>query len=279
MKEKTTAGAGAGTPRQAAVARSRPATTRTHDPGCRTLRRGLDLLELLKGAGLEGLRIADICRAMELERAPVYRLLHTLAEAGYVQKLGRFHYVASARAGEPPPGVGSHAIAARMQPVLQRISARLGDAAFLVVREAHISHCIARQLGTHPVQVLPISIGNRQPLGVGAAGLALLAALPDDEVQRVVAQSVSLLQSYGGMSPERLALLVRATRERGRAVVANHATYGVLGVGVAVRSRRGLPVAAVSVASTIERMPRERQKLVAATISDVLNTSFRDGFA
>ncbi len=37
-----------------------------------------------------------------------------------------------------------------------------------------MSHCIARQVGTHPVQILVIQVGTRQPMGVGAAGLALL---------------------------------------------------------------------------------------------------------
>ncbi len=39
---------------------------------------------------------------------------------------------------------------------------------------------------------------------------------------------------------------------------------------MAVRDARGRPVAAVSVATTLARMPRERQQLVARTIRDAL---------
>lgn len=60
-------------------------------------------------------------------------------------------------------------------------------------------------------------------------------------------------------------------------MVANHATYGVLGVGVAVRSRRGMPLAAVSVATMLERMPKARQKLVADTVHKVLDTVLPQG--
>lgn len=247
------------------------------DAGVRTLRRGLQLLDALRAAGWEGLRVIDMCQATGLERAPVYRLLHTLVDMGYVQKLGRFQYALSTRVNLPASNLGSHVIGMRLQPVLEQVSEQLGDAAFAVVREAHISHCIARQLGAHPVQVLPIEIGNRQPLGVGAAGLALLAALPDDEVGRVIEQSQPELYRYGGMTTERLRILVRTTRERGWSVVANHATYGVLGVGVAVRSRRGLPLAAVSVATMLERMPKARQKLVADTVHKVLDTVLPEG--
>ncbi|AVS76140.1 IclR family transcriptional regulator domain-containing protein, partial [Paracidovorax cattleyae] len=53
-------------------------------------------------------------------------------------------------------------------------------------------------------------------------------------------------------------------------VIGNDATRGVLAVGMAVRDARGRPVAAVSVATTLARMPRERQQLVARTIRDAL---------
>lgn len=65
-------------------------------------------------------------------------------------------------------------------------------------------------------------------------------------------------------------ILVRATRERGWSVVGNHATGNVLAVGMAVRNTHGEPVAAISVASTMARMPRERQQLIARTIQQAL---------
>ena len=109
----------------------------------------------------------------------------------------------------------------------------LFGAVFAVVREGAQSHCIVRQVGTHPVQMLVIQVGTRQPLGVGAAGLALLAALPDAEVQAIIAENAPQLGAYGGMTPERMRLLVRTTRERGWSVIGNHATRGVLAAGMA----------------------------------------------
>lgn len=245
--------------------------------GCRTLRRGLGVLDLLCKAGEDGVRVAEICKALELERAPVYRLLHTLLETGYAERYGRFQYTATSKLALPTRETSDRTLATKLQPVLEEVSERFGDAAFGVVREANISRCIARQLGSHPVQVLPISIGNRQPLGVGAAGLALLAALADEEILQVVHQSASVLEQYGGMTPARLEILVKATKERGWSVVANHATQGVLGVGVAVLSKARVPIAAVSVASTLERMPKDRQRLTANTIIEVLNKYFPRG--
>ncbi len=242
----------------------------TDDAGSRTLRRGLQVLDAVLASGSEGLRVVDLCRATELERATMYRLLSTLVEGGWVARQGRFRYAAASRLAAMAGSAGLPNMAVRLQPVLERVSAACGDAAFAIVREGPSSRCIARHVGTHPVQILVIQPGTRQPLGVGAAGLALLAALPDEEVRAAIAANAPVLAQYGGMTPERMALLVKATRERGWSVIGNHATRGVLAVGMAVLGRKGTAVAGVSVASTVDRMPRERQQLIARWIREAL---------
>jgi DNA-binding IclR family transcriptional regulator len=254
-----------------------PDVKQAEDIGSRTLRRGLHLLDAVLKSGRDGLRVVDLCRAAGLERATVYRLLATLVESGYVTAHGRFRYVAGPRLAEHEQRVVPSDFAARLQTVLARVSAACGDAAFAIVREGPVSHCIARQVGTHPVQVLVIQVGTRQPLGVGSAGLALLAALPDEDVAAVIDANSPALGRYGSMTPDRMKIMVRATRERGYSVIGNHATHGVLAVGMAVLGRDGAPVAAISVASTIGRMPRERQQLIARSMREALAASLLDG--
>ena len=96
------------------------------------------------------------------------------------------------------------------------------------------------------------------------------AALEDGEAQAIIDGNAAVLGAYGGMTPERLRILIRATRERGWSVIGNHATRGVLAVGMAVRNSEGEPVAAISVASTLDRMPRERQQLIARWMREAL---------
>lgn len=241
--------------------------------GSRTLSRGLQILDAIIDAPRTGLRITDLCTSTRLERATLYRLLDTLMAAGYVERRGRFRYAPGARLSALSPASAIPNMAVLLQPVLARVSAACGDAAFAIVREGALSQCIARQVGTHPLQVLVIQVGTRQPLGVGAAGLALLAALPDPQVDAIITANTPQLDAYGGMTPERMRTLVRTTRERGWSVIGNHATRGVLAVGMAVRNREGEPVAAISVASTLVRMTRERQHLIAHTIRQSLPVS------
>jgi DNA-binding IclR family transcriptional regulator len=242
----------------------------SEEVGNRTLRRGLQVLDQVLAAGREGVRVVDLCRATGLERATLYRLLAPLIDAGYVARQGRYRYQPGLRLAPLQPQPGSANWAVRLEPVLAQVSASGGDATFAIVREGALSRCIARHVGTHPVQILVIQVGTAQPLGVGAAGLALLAALPEAEVDACIAANAGQLPAYGGMSPERLRLLVAASRERGWSVVGNHATRGVLAVGCAVRNALGEPVAGISVATTLARLPKARQQLMARVMQEAL---------
>lgn len=219
----------------------------------------------------EGLRVAEIGRTTGLDHATVHRLLATLQAMGYVAPVSRFRYGPGERwATHVPWRMHGQDMARCLQPVLGDISAACGDAAFAVVREGALSHCVARQVGSYPVQVLVIQVGTKQPLGVGAAGLALLSALTDREVDSAIALNAAALPLYGNMSPARMKMLVEATRARGWSVVGNHATQGVLAVGRCVHDEAGRAVAGISVASTEARMPVARQRQVAQVIRKAL---------
>ncbi|MNT96730.1 hypothetical protein D3C72_2388970 [compost metagenome] len=60
-------------------------------------------------------------------------------------------------------------------------------------------------------------------------------------------------------------------------MVGNHATQGVLAAGMALRNAAGEPVAAISVASTVDRMPRERQQLIARWMREALAAHLPNG--
>lgn len=244
--------------------------------GSRSLQRGLAVLECICRHDESGIRISQLVRECGLERTTVYRLLSTLIAIGYVGQRGRFHYVAGA-------GVGrlmnrpTNDIAANLVPVLRSVSQITEDASFAIVREGTQSHCIARHIGTFPVQVLSVQVGRRQPLGVGAAGLALLSALPPHEAGQIIASNAAALRAYGQMTPNRLQGLINATRERGWSVVGNHVVDNVLGVGVVVRSRKGSPIAAISVAAPEARMSMQRQAFIVKVIRENLASQLRNG--
>ncbi|OZI59455.1 IclR family transcriptional regulator [Bordetella genomosp. 11] len=240
--------------------------------GPRTLRRGLLVLDALRRAGPGGLSIMEVARATGIQRPTVYRFLDVLVEEGCASRCADTRRYSVTQTWAAP--VDTHAAAmARLKPALRRISDETGDAAFLVCRSGGDSLCLHREVGSYPVQVLVVTVGHRQPLGVGAAGLALLAALPEQESRAIIHENRNALPAYGGMSPTQMQRLVANTRGRGWSVVGNAAVPGVVGVGAALLDARGYPVLAVSVSSTVDRMSSSRQKQVAGIIRRELDAA------
>lgn len=239
-------------------------TTPSGVQGASTLRRGLHILAALRRSP-EGLDIPGIARALAMQRTSVYRYITVLVEEGYAvrdQRGGLYRAAANESQLVDDQGLS----VARLAPAMRRISDETGDSSFLICRVGSDSLCLHREIGSYPVQVLAVTIGHRQPLGVGAAGLALLAALPPDEADGLIEQNRESLRSYGNMTASHMRLLVQATRNRGWAAVGNAAVSGVLGVGVALLDRSGYPRLAVSVSCILDRMPSTRQRTIADLI-------------
>ncbi|HEY0295642.1 MAG TPA: helix-turn-helix domain-containing protein [Bordetella sp.] len=245
----------------------------TTDSGPCVLRRGLRVLGVLRQAGMDSLHVVEIARAAGMQRSTVYRYLDVLVEEGYAlrdQDGPRYRLADS----EIAPAIDPHVQAIRqLQPVLRQISDELGDSSFLICRAGDDALCLHRELGSYPVQVLSVPVGHRQPLGVGSAGLALLAALPPAEAGEVIASNGLALHAYGGMTAGKMHKLVDNTRARGWAVVGNSAVPGVLGVGVALCDSKGYPRFSISVSSLIDRMPTPRQHAIAELIRNALKSS------
>ena len=86
------------------------------------------------------------------------------------------------------------------RPVLQRLALRAGDTAYLIVRSSDEAVCIDLQEGPSPIRVVTLQVGSRRPLGVGAGGLAILAALPTAERQQVLRSVENQVQDQCGVS-------------------------------------------------------------------------------
>jgi len=233
--------------------------------GPKTFRRGLQILDTLRAAGPDGLKIPDIAARTGIHRPTVYRFLDVLLDMGYVSECPDDR-VFAIRPDTFRDTQQQSSRVEQLKPILRRISEECGDSSFLVRREDADSLCIHREMGGYPVQVLSVTIGHRQPLGVGAAGLALLANLSEKEIEKAISANADKLSKFGGMTREKLKCLVKSTQERGWSVVGNAAVPGVLGVGIPVPRRSGRPELAVSVSSLTERMPATRQRMIVETI-------------
>lgn len=228
--------------------------------GSQTVARAIELLRLVASGGRQGLRLSDVVQACGLSRPTVHRLLKELLDGGLLMRsadkryfLGQFAYELGLSAA------AQFHLRDLCAPFVERVASETGDTVFLVVRSGNDSFCLDRQTGAYPVKVFSVEVGHRQPLGVGAGGLALLSWLPEADREAVIARNAARLPQHAGLTAERLRGLVRQARERGHSQIADFAIAGVTGVGLPVCDAAGIPVAALSVTSISMRMTAQHQ--------------------
>jgi DNA-binding IclR family transcriptional regulator len=148
-------------------------------------------------------------------------------------------------------------------PAVIRIADQTGESAFLSIRRGAEAVCLIREEGTYPIRTHVLQAGDRHPLGVGSASLAILAALPDLEVEDAIKESRELLKErYPKYSPKLIRQFVAETRQAGYSINRGLLLAGSWGVAASVNDPAGRPVAALSVTAVEARLQGERLSFI-----------------
>jgi len=229
-----------------------------------TVAKAILLMKLIASSHSRSLRLIDLAQTAGLERSTTHRLLQRLVKEEMLVRLrGQKGY----RLGPLIHELGLGALPRTnlrevCHPALRLLAEQTGDMAFLVERSGFESVCVDRIAGDFPIQTLTSGIGDRHPLGVGAGGLSILAALSDEEVDLVLDHIQTRLTQYQTFTTASIQQAVAQTRARGYAMDAGHAASGVSAMGMVLRLTNGTPAAAVFVASISSRMDATRLAMV-----------------
>ncbi|MGT2460340.1 IclR family transcriptional regulator (plasmid) [Cupriavidus basilensis] len=239
--------------------------------GAQTLRRGLSILKLLARYPL-GLGVSDIARKLDLNKATAVRLTRTLMDEQFVAQdaatrryqLGPESF-AVGLAAEP-----NYALQRIAAPALRALALETGDWLFFTVRHELEAICLSRENGDIPYPAASLRVGDRHPLGLGAGGLAILAAMPEEEAEKVLkVNAPEISRRYPQMTEEALKRLIAETREQRYAVIPGILARGIWGIGVAILRPDGQPVAAIVLNTSAVRLSAARQAVLAAKLQKV----------
>lgn len=210
-------------------------------------------------------RLSEIAAATSINKATALRILEILAREGFVQRddgakswsLGAEAYILASAASRPTD------LRERARPTLVRLAAATEDTVLLTVRSRIEAVCIDREVGGFPIRANYLDIGSRRPLGVGAAGMALLAWLPDAEIEAILRLVRPQLAPYPKITMRWIEREIEISRNRGYTLVLDLIVERMGGVAVPLFGPDGRPVAALGVAALTERLTSRLDTLTA----------------
>ncbi|TDD87046.1 IclR family transcriptional regulator [Saccharopolyspora karakumensis] len=248
------------------------ATDRLSPPGTQSVRRALNLLSMIAGRErMGGLSLAELASETGLSKPTVHRLLAELVHSGYLEQSESRRY----RLGPESYTIGSaaerrHGLQQQALASVVRLAQVSEDAAFISVRRGTHSVCLHREEGTWPIRSHVLQAGDRYPLGVGAHGLALLAAMSPQEASAVTAANAAeLAETYPNITPDWILEQADRIRRRG-GVAVNEGTVvpESWAIGIAVPDASGEPAMALSIAAISSRLGPDRQARLAILLKE-----------
>lgn len=228
-----------------AGARDGSATRRSQ--GVQSVGKALAILELF-GEDRPTLSISEIAAGAGLNRATTYRFCQTLLELGYLESVGK---------GELRPGLkavslataalGSRELPDLAVPYLRDLQSRTDETVNMALLDGDEVVYVARLLSDH-LLALRLFIGSRLPAFSSSLGRAILAFLPDEEVDAMLEQTeLKAATDRSITDPEKLRAALRKVRSRGYAINDQELVIGVTGVAAPIFGVADKPLAAINI--------------------------------
>jgi IclR family pca regulon transcriptional regulator len=243
-------------PHSTATAEADDALYRGGDPDFMTsLARGLHVIRAFSGVDRR-LTIADVSRATGLTRAVVRRCLYTLRELGYAATDGRTYTLQPRVLNLGYAYLATAPIPIAAQPVLEELSAQLGEATSVAVLDDGAVVYVARA-ATRRIMAVTLGVGSRLPAYCTALGRALLAGMPPEQAAPELAKFELVAHTrFTVTSRRRIEEILVQARAEGFAVNDQELEIGLRAIAVPVRNVVGTTVAAMNVSAQASRVTR-----------------------
>jgi len=193
--------------------------------------------------------VAEMTRRLDLPRTIVIRLLNTLEDAGYVERVvDTFHY----RIGLAALELGALYLAdnpliVKAADVLDDLARQTGYTAYLGALDRGDAVILALREGQHPVRFV-WSVGERLPAPTTAFGKAMLMHMDVQQVDEILGDDrLTGLTERSIKTRMELGRQLERAKEQGWIAAQDESYPGVSAVGAAIVNADGFPVAGVSI--------------------------------
>jgi IclR family transcriptional regulator, pca regulon regulatory protein len=237
-----------------------------------SLERGLVVIRALDSP--EPQTLSDVARTTGLSRAAVRRFLLTLEQLGYVRETGGRFALAPRVLELGYAYLSSLTLPEVAQPHLERLVAAVHESSSVSVLDGADVVYVAR-VPTRRIMSVTISVGTRFPAYATSMGRVLLAGLPDEQLDELLAGSdLRKLTSVTIRSPQKLREEIDRVRRQGYAIVDQELEAGLRSIAAPLHDSGGGVVAAINLStqasrSTVSDMKRRLQPALLDTAAAI----------
>jgi len=223
-----------------------------------SLAKGIKLLEVLADTG-RAMGVSELSRALGLDKSTVYRLLATLKSRGYVEQdpetrkytIGPRMIAVSSRI------LGNNDVYLQARPVMKKLLQETRETVHLAMLMENQVVYIAQEISPEVVSV-NTEIGQREPVYCTAVGKALVAFLPEEELEAVICRLD--FQPYTPRTitdPDRFRAHCQQIRAQGYAVDDEELYPGVRCIAAPIRGHDGSVLASLGISGPTTRLQSE----------------------
>lgn len=237
------------------------------------LARGLDVIKAFR-AGRPAMTLSEVAAAAGLARPTARRVLITLQDLGYVRAEAGAYTLTPRVLELGTSYVESLGLWDIARPHMVRLVSRTGESTSIAQLDGSDIVYVAR-VAVPKIVTLVVTIGTRFPALQTSLGKVLLADLPDDEVDEVLAQpSRSGVRPLWSPTREERQAALREVRARGWAMTDEQLAPGIRSVAAPLRDGSGRVVAAMNVnahalETSVPKLTGEYLPALLAAASDV----------
>src|SRR6201992_2648295 len=220
-----------------------------------SLARGLVVIQAFPPQ-MPQMTISQLSARTGLSRAAVRRCLYTLSKLGFAGTEEAQRYSLRPKMLTlANTYTATSTLANAAQPILERMSAQLGESFSVATLDGEDIVYIARTSVTRVMSV-DLHIGSRLPAFCTSMGRVLLAYLPQDQLEQYLSRATfTQFTPRTITSADKLRLALRNVRRNGYALCDQELEIGLRSIAVPVQAPNGRVVATVNLSGHAPRMP------------------------
>jgi DNA-binding IclR family transcriptional regulator len=208
--------------------------------------------------------LTELSERVGIHPSIVFRILRTCVARGFISKdpTTRRYSLGPRLLELGLSAVGHLDLRQQALPVMQRLSAAVGETVLLLVHRDGRALCIERVEAQGPRLRATAEVGLRLALHAGAGTKLLLAFRPEEEIEKHLRGPLPRLTPNTITDPDRLRDTLAELRAQGYAISYAEAELGLAAVAAPIRDHSGSVVAALSVMGPEVRFGADRVRLL-----------------